>query len=159
MLQIELHPSARRQRYCSQALIRIFLFSLGEKGQPISASITLPGARTWNCRVHGPSDGTAGRRWSGGLWFCICVGAPCPFPPLVSWRDAKNDEEGAQKEMSLKRTHACVHMRARVHNAHTRTHWGVRNKGSPHRHVDWSSVQWCQKNTRRETSGTIHCKR
>lgn len=28
------------------ALIRIFLFSLGEKGQPISASITLPGART-----------------------------------------------------------------------------------------------------------------
>lgn len=34
------------------ALIRIFLFSLGEGGQPSSASVTLPGARTWNCRAQ-----------------------------------------------------------------------------------------------------------
>lgn len=118
------------------ALIRIFLFSLGEGGQPISAAVTLPGARTWNCGAHGPSDGAANRRWSGGPWFRVCMGSPLPSPILMSWCGAKNGEEGAQEKMSLKRythVHVCT-------NAHTHSHtkeWGTRESACPH--MDWSS--------------------
>lgn len=49
------------------ALIRIFLFSLREEEQPISASISLPGARTWNCRARGLSDGAARRAGREGI--------------------------------------------------------------------------------------------
>ena len=106
------------------ALIRIFVFSLGKGGQPISTSITLPGARTWNRGAHWPSDGAASRREGGGLWRWVCPGGPSAFflPPSASWCVAKTGKEGTQQEMSLERTHARSH-------THTHTHtqpWGTR---------------------------------
>lgn len=117
------------------ALIRIFLFSLGEGGQPISISITLPGDRTWNCRACGPSDGLARRRGDRELWCWVFTGPPALFLPLsVSWCDAKNGEEGTQQEMSLKRTHACMHTpRPQTHTEP----WGTRE--SLHQYTDSSS--------------------
>ena len=103
------------------ALIRIFLFSLREGGQPISTSITLPAARNWNCRAHAPTDGAASRRWGGGVtpsW----MGAPQPSfsHPRQAGMMLKLAER-TQQEVSLKRTHACMYTHT---HTHTQSHGG-----------------------------------
>ena len=98
------------------ALIRIFLFSLGEGGQPISTSITLPEARTWNCRARGPTDGAASRRRADG-WDATLNGGPSAFflPPSASWCDAKTGGENPAGSVFEEDT--CMHVYIHTHRA------------------------------------------